>query len=115
MAAAALRGHLGWLAQTYARPVELSIASGYFNPEGFGLLADELQRLPRMRLLCGAEPTPPSARPQRRLGESSQSYNAGVVREGIEQNTKGLLHNRDLLAFSPEPDAAVRRLERVTE
>ena len=31
---AALRGHLDWLASTYARPIELAIASGYFNPEG---------------------------------------------------------------------------------
>jgi len=59
---AALRGHLCWLAETYVRPVELPIASGYFNPEGFGTLADLLERLPRIRLLLGAEPTPPRAR-----------------------------------------------------
>ena len=50
---AALRGHLDWLANTYARPIELAIASGYFNPEGFGLLADRLERLPKVRLLLG--------------------------------------------------------------
>ena len=60
---AALRGHLDWLANTYAQPIELAIASGYFNPEGFGLLADRLERLPKVRLLLGAEPTPPPARP----------------------------------------------------
>ncbi len=111
----ALRGHLDWLAETYARPVELSIASGYFNPEGFGLLADRLESLPRVRLLLGAEPTPPPVRPRRRLGESLQKYDARVVREGVEKNTLGLLHDRDRLEFSPETDAAVRRLLEVLQ
>ena len=38
----ALNGHLRWLRQTRREPVELSIATGYFNPQGFALLADEL-------------------------------------------------------------------------
>ena len=33
---AALQGHLDWLGDTYAQPVELSIATGYFNPAGAG-------------------------------------------------------------------------------
>ena len=66
---AALRGHLDWLGQTYAQPVELSIATGYFNPEGFALIADCLERLPKVRLLLGAEPTPPPVRPIRKPGE----------------------------------------------
>ena len=49
-----------------AQPIELSIASGYFNPEGFGLLADCLERLPKVRLLLGAEPALAArARPRR--------------------------------------------------
>ncbi len=112
---AALRGHLDWLAATYAQPVELSIASGYFNPEGFGLLADQLERLPQFRLLLGAEPTPPPARPRRRLGESFQRYDARVVHEAVEKNKEGLLHDRDLLEFSSQTDAAVRRLLSVLE
>ena len=38
---AALRGHLDWLAATYAQPVELSVATGYFNLGGFALIAEE--------------------------------------------------------------------------
>jgi hypothetical protein len=79
---AALRGHLGWLEQTYARPVELSVASGYFNPEGFALLADHLERLPKVRLLLGAEPTPPPARPRRRLGEPKLLHIFETFHEG---------------------------------
>ncbi len=107
---AALRGHLDWLAQTYAQPVEVSIATGYFNPEGFGLLADWLERLPRVRLLLGAEPTPPPARPKRRLGESPERYDQRIVREGMQANLGGLLRDRDLLEFAPATDAAVKRL-----
>ena len=66
---AALRGHLDWLGQTYAQPVELAIATGYFNPGGFALIADRLERLPKVRLLLGAEPTPPPVRPVRKPGD----------------------------------------------
>lgn len=44
----ALAAHLDWLHETYTRPVELSIATGYFNPAGFSLLADRLERLSRV-------------------------------------------------------------------
>ena len=107
---AALRGHLAWAAETYAQPIELSIASGYFNPEGFGLLADCLERLPKVRLLLGAEPTPPPARPARRLGEPLTRFNGRVVREAIRANDEGLLRDRNLMEFSPATSAAVRRL-----
>ena len=106
----ALRGHLKWLAETYAQPVELSIASGYFNPEGFSLLADCLEPLPKVRLLLGAEPTPPSCSSQRRIGESVARFNNRIVREAIHANDAGLLHDRNLLEFSPATEAAVKRL-----
>ncbi len=107
---AALRGHLAWLSETYARPIELAIASGYFNPEGFGLLADLLERLPKVRLLLGAEPTPPPARPARRIGEPPARFEARVVREAIRANDAGLLRDRNLLEFAPATEAAIRRL-----
>ena len=106
----ALRGHLDWLANTYARPIELAIASGYFNPEGFGLLADCLERLPKVRLLLGAEPTPPPARPARKIGESLARFGARVVHEAIRANDAGLLRDRNLLEFAPATEAAIRRL-----
>ena len=33
-----------------------AIATAYINPGGFHLLADELEQVPRLRLLLGAEP-----------------------------------------------------------
>src|SRR5690349_18080006 len=35
----ALCGHLDWLEAAYKEPAEISIATGYFNPEGFSILA----------------------------------------------------------------------------
>ena len=62
----ALNGHLEWLNSVYASPAELSIATGYFNPEGYSLIADQLDDLNKTRLLLGAEPTPSHLRPQRK-------------------------------------------------
>jgi hypothetical protein len=107
---AALRGHLCWLAETYREPVELSIASGYFNPEGFGMLADLLERLPKVRLLLGAEPIPPPARPQRRVGETLARFDSRIIREAMHATDAGLLRDRNLLEFSPATEVAVRRL-----
>jgi len=109
--AEALCGHLDWLAETYREPVEISIATGYFNPEGFSLIADRLERLPRVRLLLGAEPIPPPARPIRRPGEPrGECFEAKLVREAIEANYRGLIKDRDHLAFTRETDGALRRL-----
>ena len=35
---------------------DLAISTAYFNPGGFGLLADQLERAGRVRLMIGAEP-----------------------------------------------------------
>ena len=79
----ALNAHLDWLRQTYREPVDLSIASGYFNPSGFSLVADELERLPCVRLLLGAEPTaipsrrrPAPGRPKGEMYEKEAVQNA---------------------------------------
>ena len=62
---AALCGHLRLLVETLRDPLHVSVATGYFNPEGFARLADDLEGVGGVRLLLGAEPIPPPARPQR--------------------------------------------------
>ena len=108
---AALRGHLDWLQETYKQPVELSIATGYFNPEGFALIAEKLDAVPRVRLLLGAEPTPPPARPIRKPSDPrGDRFEAKLVKEAIEANFRGLLRDRDYLQFTEETDAALKKL-----
>src|SRR5947209_634518 len=72
----ALNGHLDWLESVYRSPAEMSIASGYFNAEGFAIVADRLERLSRVRLLPGAEPIPPPARPVRKRGIRKDNYSS---------------------------------------
>jgi hypothetical protein len=109
--AAALTAHLQWLANNLRQPTQVSIASGYFNPEGFGRLADSLERCGAVRLLLGAEPVPPPARPVRHLGEPfGERFEAKLIRSALAQTEEGLRRDRDHLAFTPATDNSIRRL-----
>lgn len=112
----ALRTHLAWLAETYARSVELSIATGYFNPQGFALIADHLEQLPRVRLLLGAEPLPPPMRPLRKPGDpKGDRFEARLVRQALQASHRGVVRDRNHLPFAEEVDRSVHRLVSVLE
>lgn len=107
----ALTGHMDWLAATYRRPVELSIATGYFNPDGFAILASRLEKLERVRLLIGAEPVPPPAVPIRMPGDPrGPRFEERRVREALDLHAAGLRRDRDRLPFEPDSDRCIRRL-----
>lgn len=107
----ALRGHLEWLQLTYRQPIELSIASGYFNPAGFALLAEKLEQLSGIRLLLGAEPTPPPALPLRHPGEpKGERFERKIVDHALAAHEAGLRRDRDLVPFTSDADRSVRRL-----
>lgn len=107
----ALRSHLDWLRETYGKPVELSVATGYFNPQGFGMLADRLRHLGKIRLLLGAEPLPPPAIPLRMPGEPrGERLHAKLVREELRKNEEGLARDRNLVPFNPDDDRVLEEL-----
>ncbi|MCE9584402.1 MAG: helicase, partial [Planctomycetes bacterium] len=109
--AAAIRAHLDYLKEKWRQPVELAIATGYFNPGGFGLIADRLRALPRVRILLGAEPIPPPAIPVRRPDDPRGArFEAKLVRDAIALNAAGLARDRDRIPFTQEADASVRAL-----
>ncbi len=109
--AAALNARLRHLAETLRQPVDVAIATGYFNPEGFARVAKALRQAGKVRLLLGAEPTPPPARPIRHLGDPRGArFEARLTREALELNERGLLRDRDFLAFSRATDQAIRQL-----
>lgn len=97
----ALAGHL-------AQPPAIDIATGYFNPQGFGMLAHALEQAGPVRLLLGAEPLTPPAVPIRKLGEARGiRFEAKLVRDAWEKTEAALLRDRDRLGFAAEADRAI--------
>ena len=107
----AICAHLAHLRETLAHPPELAIATAYFNPGGYGLLADELDHVAKVRLLLGAEPTVPE-RAVRHLSDSTSPVRAARarLRHALEGHARTLAEDRDLLGFTREADASARRL-----
>ena len=56
--AAAVNAHVAAVAKDRGSTPALAIATAYFNPGGFALMADHLESSPKVRLLLGAEPQP---------------------------------------------------------
>lgn len=102
--AGAVTGHLGWLADTWAKPFTVAIATAYINPGGFGLLEDALRKAQSVRLLIGAEPEPPVAR----IRELSEDPSDGTGL-GLLSHDRLLAEDRNLLGFTQLADARARR------
>jgi hypothetical protein len=91
------------LREELAVPPNLALATAYINPQGFALIADEVQQAPRVRILLGAEPDEPL---QRRLA-SGEIPSFETVAADYEA---GLRRERDLVGFDAQSDAAARAL-----
>lgn len=106
-----LNGYLDWLDKTWRKPVELAISTAYFNPGGFGLLADRLERLGGVRLLLGADPGR-GFEALRRLerGATAEGAERSRVRRALDGHRHDLELDRDLLGFTYEAEAGARRL-----
>jgi superfamily II DNA or RNA helicase len=107
----ALNTLLSGMRDVLKNPPPVWIASAYFNPGGFRLLADELEKVGAVRLLLGAEPETghghqirPLSAKRGRQGQREQT------RRALEEHTRDLEQDRDLLGFTREADADARRL-----
>jgi len=110
---AALRSHLRWLAETYKQPVELSIATGFFNPGGFAQIADQIEHVSKVRLLLGAEPLSPPAIPPRdpfKVRQRGDAYMEHLLRDKLSREEAGIRRDRDRLEFTRETDTTIHRL-----
>ena len=89
----------------------VAIATAFFNPGGFRLLADELEQVGPVRLLLGAEPDPDEGARVRPLavGRGRQA-DRQQLRRALEDHSRGLTADRDLVGFTREADADARRL-----
>lgn len=110
--AEALNGFISHAATGLVGGARVDIATAYFNLGGFSLLADSLDQATGVRLLLGAEPTPPERR-KRKLGvESAIPERAARTRlkQALASHEHSLATDRDLLGFSVEADTSARRL-----
>ena len=107
----AINAHLSFLLATQVQPFELAISTAYFNPGGFGLLADSLEHIGKVRLVLGAEPEGPE-RELRHLDPTSgpQEAEHARFRRALDGLTRTLEADRDLLGFSLEEDNSATRL-----
>lgn len=87
-------------------PPPLAIATAYINPGGFGLLADELERAPRVRLLLGAEPEQNAVRA---VSAHDADMNSRLD-AAIQHHEEWLARERDTMGFERKPDADARRM-----
>ncbi len=95
-----------FLRQKLKETPEIAIATAYINPAGFNLLADELEKATRIRLLLGAEPDQQLIQAkvqdekgvEKRLADASMSHEEWLRRE------------RDLTGFTLESLADAERM-----
>ena len=94
---------LSGLRTTYAEPPQLAFATAYMNPQGFELVAEEVEKAPRVRLLLGADPD----EPYRSRAERGEDVSFDEV---AQLHLSELERDRDLLGFTAHADAASHRL-----
>lgn len=101
--AAEVNRMLAGLRTQLASPPNLALATAYINPQGFALIADEVEQAPRVRILLGAEPEQPV---QRRIESGEIPSFAEIANAYVD----GLKRERDLIGFDAQSDATARRL-----
>jgi len=107
----ALREHLDWVEETYANPIPLAVASGYFNPEGFCILSDQLEKLSHIRLLLGAEPEANYAVPIRKPGDPrGEAYEKRLIDNALQSLESSLARDRNMLGFTLQDNESLRYL-----
>ncbi len=107
----AIVGFLEGLQEKLSVAPQVLIASAYFNPAGFELLADSLEKCGSVKLLLGAEPL--------RRDNHIRSLKSSIgparasserLKSALSDHTATMAVDRDLLGFTFEADASARRL-----
>jgi superfamily II DNA or RNA helicase len=109
--AKALNALLSGMRTNLAVAPSVSIATAFFNPGGFNLIADELERGGPVRLLLGAEPEIGDGRRVRPLAAGrGKKAERRQLHRALEGHTRDLKADRDVVGFSRDADAGARRL-----
>jgi ERCC4-related helicase len=107
--ASVLVEHLKSLKEDNAIPEELQISTAFFNPYGFNLIAKELEYLPKIKLLLGAEPQSEVFRKDRLPGDPHNFLDL-QIEKNISYLDTALRERRNSLPFNVETDNAIRNL-----
>ncbi|HCJ47952.1 MAG TPA: helicase [Microbacterium sp.] len=91
--------------EALAVPPSAAIATAYINPAGFLLLADELEKLPRIRILLGADPLPDPLLPVDANATLQKRLDAA-----LSDHVKWLKAERDALGFELKATQSAKRL-----
>jgi len=84
----------------------IAIATAFLNPAGFDLIADELEKAPRVRLLLGAEPEQEVIRA---ISDSDADRNNRLT-DAMKRHSDWIKSERDLLGFTREATVQSQRL-----
>ncbi|MGV3713505.1 SNF2-related protein [Pseudolysinimonas sp.] len=82
-----------------------SIATAYVNPAGFLFVADELEKMPHVRILLGAEPIP-----EPELGPRPDLNLAQRLQDALSEHDSWLRAERDALGFELKSTQSAKRL-----
>jgi hypothetical protein len=111
--AAALTGYWQHRIDDAKQPPALALATAYFNPGGFGLLADQLEQSASVRLLLGAEPdVAADIRRLRALRNDTLPSQDGSrrVRDALRSHAEDMATDRNLVHFDRDNDQLIERM-----
>ena len=109
--ASALQRLLRHLQEKWAGPYDVAIATAYFNPHGFNLIASELEAAGRVRLLLGTEPQNPLQKIRSLNGDrAARRQEQADLEEALELRESRVEEDRNLLGFTYEVDQHAKRL-----
>ncbi|MDE0107266.1 MAG: helicase-related protein [Bryobacterales bacterium] len=89
---------------------EVRIATAYFSPTGFAKIAGQLAKIPRVRLLLGADMNLGAPVDRKRLGETHARFHKRRIDTRLRSLEEGLERDRDGLQFTQVNGAALRQL-----
>ena len=99
------------VAETPLALAEISIATAFMSPAGFGAVAERLDQAGHVRLLIGAEPEPEARRLPRKPGDPPHAaFERREVAEGLRLLEVGLRRHRDRQPFSADARRHLRRM-----
>ena len=99
-------GFISHAATGFVGGASLDVVTAYFNVGGYALLADSLDQVTGVRLLLGAEPSPPE-NPRRALRSESvhpQRAAHSRLRRALDSHEQNLVIERDHLGFTQESE-----------